>query len=115
MTTDDLKKLRLAAEHIFVSDEIYDYIARLSGATRHDSRLELGVSTRGSLAVAKMSRCAALFSGRRFVIPDDVAYVYTDVCAHRVIPARSKGRLPTDSEVKEILREIYSGVDAPAV
>lgn len=115
MTAEDLKTLRNAAENVFVSDEIYDYIARLSGATRQDSRLELGVSTRGSIAAAAMARCAAMFSGRGFVIPDDVAYVYTDVCAHRVIPARIKGKMPSDIEVKTILSDICNGVEAPKI
>ena len=39
MTAQDLIEIRSAAEDIFVSDEIYDYIARLSGATRSDRRL----------------------------------------------------------------------------
>lgn len=115
MTAEDLVTLRSAAEDIFVSDEIYDYIARLSGATRNDRRLELGVSTRGSLAAAAMAKCAAMFNGRGYVIPDDVSYVYTDVCAHRVIPARVKGRLPSDSEVKTILSDICKGVAAPKI
>lgn len=115
MTAEDLVTLRSAAEDIFVSDEIYDYIARLSGATRNDRRLELGVSTRGSLAAAAMAKCAAMFNGRGYVIPDDVSYVYTDVCAHRVIPARVKGRLPSDSEVKIILTDICKGVAAPKI
>lgn len=115
MTAEDLVTLRSAAEDIFVSDEIYDYIARLSGATRNDRRLELGVSTRGSLAAAAMAKCAAMFNGRGYVIPDDVSYVYTDVCAHRVIPARVKGRLPSDSEVKIILTDICKGVAVPKI
>lgn len=115
MSTEDLKTLRSAAQDIYVSDEVFDYIARLSGATRKDRRLELGVSTRGSLATAAMARCAAMFSGRGFVIPDDVNYVYADVCAHRVIPARNKGALPSDSEVRAILTDICSTVEAPKI
>ncbi len=115
MTLDDLRVLRSAAQDIFVSDEIYDYIARLSDATRKDRRFELGVSTRGSLAAAAMARCAALFSGRGFVIPDDVRYVYPDVSAHRIIPARSRGSLPSDGEIKAILAEIMASVTAPTL
>ncbi|MGN1103171.1 MAG: AAA family ATPase [Huintestinicola sp.] len=113
MTADDLIKLRNTADSIFVSDEIFDYIARLSAATRKDSRLELGVSPRGSLAAAAMAKSAAMFNGRSYVVPSDVTYVYTDVCAHRVIPARVKGRLPDDGEVRHILENICSGVSAP--
>ena len=115
MTAQDLIEIRSAAEDVFVSDEIYDYIARLSGATRSDRRLELGVSTRGSLAAAAMAKCAAMFKGRNFVIPEDVTFVYTDVCAHRIIPARVKGKLPSDIEVREILCDICRGVTPPKI
>ena len=54
-----------------------------------------------------------MFSGRSYVIPSDVTYVYADVCAHRVIPARVKGRLPGDVEVRQILENICGGVAAP--
>ncbi len=113
MTAEDILKLRDAASHIYTSDEIFDYIARISAATRTDRRLELGVSPRGSIAVAKMARCTAMFKGRDYVIPDDVRFVYTDVCAHRVIPAK-KGKL-TDDQVRAAVNDICLQVDAPKV
>lgn len=113
MTAENLMTLRTAAENIFVSDEVYDYIARLSAATRSDSRLELGVSPRGSLSAAAMAKCAAMFKGRTYVIPEDVMYIYPDVCAHRVIAARVRGKRPDDSEVRRIITDICKGVSAP--
>lgn len=115
MTLDDLLALRAAARDIFVSDEVYDYIARISDATRSDKRLELGVSIRGSLAAAAMAKCAAMFKGREYVIPDDVKYVYADVTAHRVVPAAVKGKLPLDSEVRAIIEDIIKSVTAPKI
>ena len=113
ITADELKALRNAADGIFVSDEIFDYIARLSAATRNDPRLELGVSPRGSLAVTAMAKASAMFSGRNYVIPKDITNIYGDVCAHRVIPARIKGKVPDDSGVRDILESICGGVTAP--
>lgn len=113
MTADELKVLRSAADGIFVSDEIFDYIARLSAATRNDPRLELGVSPRGSLAVTAMAKASAMFSGRNYVIPRDITNIYGDVCAHRVIPARIKGKIPDDGGVRDILESICGDVTAP--
>ena len=113
MTADDLRELRITADRIFVSDEIFDYIARLSAATRNDPRLELGVSPRGSLSVTAMAKASAMFNGRGYVIPSDVSYVYTDVCAHRVIPARVRGKLPDEGETRRILENICGSVSAP--
>ena len=115
MTADELKALRNAADGIFVSDEIFDYIARLSAATRNDPRLELGVSPRGSLAVTAMAKASAMFSGRNYVIPKDITNIYGDVCAHRVIPARIKGKVPDDSGVRDILESICGSVTAPTL
>lgn len=113
MTAEHLKLLRNATDGVFVSDEIFDYIARLSAATRNDPRLELGVSPRGSLAVTAMAKSAAMFSGRNYVIPKDIENIYGDVCAHRVIPARIKGKVPDDSGIRDILESICGGVTAP--
>ncbi len=115
MSADRIIKVRAAAEQIHTSDEIYDYIARISAATREDKRLEMGVSPRGSIACAKMARCTALFKGRSFVIPDDVRFVYTDVCAHRVIPAKGKGKLPDNEQIKAIVNDIVLQVRAPKI
>ncbi|MBR4224019.1 MAG: MoxR family ATPase [Oscillospiraceae bacterium] len=113
MSAEDIIRLRAAAHDIHSSDEIFDYIARISAATRNDRRLELGVSPRGSIAVAKMARCTAMFKGRDYVIPDDVRFVYADVCAHRVIAAKKPKA--TDEEVRAIVNDIAASVPAPKV
>jgi MoxR-like ATPase len=115
MTAQDILKIRKLSYKIHVSDEVYDYIARISAATRTDKRLELGVSPRGSIASASMARCTAMFRGRDYVIPDDVRFVYTDVCAHRVIAARVKGRMPSEEQVKAIVNDIVLATTSPKV
>ena len=115
MTAQDILKIRKLSYKIHVSDEVYDYIARISAATRSDKRLELGVSPRGSIASASMARCTAMFRGRDYVIPDDVRFVYTDVCAHRVIAARVKGRMPSEEQVKAIVNDIVLATPSPKV
>ena len=115
MNAERIIAAREAAAKVFISDEIFDYIARISAATREDRRFELGVSPRGSIAAAKMARCVALFKGREFVIPDDVKFVYTDVCAHRVIGARTRGKAPTEEQNRAAINDIVLGTPAPKV
>ncbi|MGN0664918.1 MAG: AAA family ATPase [Huintestinicola sp.] len=115
MSAKDIIAIREFTENIYVSDEIYDYIARISNATRKDSRLELGVSTRGSLSVAAMARAAALMKGRGYVVPADVERVFCDTCLHRVIPAKKYGRLPSEDECASILGSIFKSVEAPQI
>ncbi len=39
---------------------------------RRDSRLSVGVSTRASISLYRLSQAYALVNGRDYVIPDDV-------------------------------------------
>lgn len=115
MDSERILRIRKAVDQIHTSDEIYDYIARISAATRDDNRFSLGVSPRGSIACAKMARCTALFKGRSFVIPEDVRFVYSDVCAHRVIPAHTKGPQPDNEQIRAMITEIVMQVRAPKI
>ena len=115
MNAETILAIREAAFNIHVSDEMFDYIAPLTAATREDKRLELGVSPRGSIAAMKMAKCNAMFRGRDFVIPDDVRFIFADVCSHRVIAARNKGKVLTDEQVKGIINDIALQVPAPKV
>ena len=53
-------------------------------ATRASSRLQVGASPRGSLALLKLSRGLAALRGRDFVTPEDVKAVAVPALAHRL-------------------------------
>ena len=76
--------LRQKAENCYVSDELYDYVVRLTEATRDSRYLLLGASPRASIALMRMARAMAVMDGREYVIPEDIRDVYYDVFAHRV-------------------------------
>lgn len=59
-------------------------VMTLSAATRDAQGVRFGVSPRGSLNVAAMTRARALMQGRDFVMADDVRSVVVPVLAHRV-------------------------------
>ncbi len=115
MTLQDIIDIRQAVENVYVSDEVYDYIAALAHATRNDNRLELGVSTRGSIAATQMARAAAFMKGRSYVIPDDVSLVYADTCAHRIIPKGISGKISGDEQARMLLTSITSAVEQPKI
>lgn len=85
VTKEQLLEAQAAVKEVTVSDSIKAYIVAISTATRHDSRLKLGLSLRGSLAMFKASQAFAAMSGRDYVIPDDVKAIVKDVALHRVI------------------------------
>lgn len=103
---DDLSPVLTTAEVLVMQEHIRtvrmdraiaDYILRVIERTRADSRLRLGISPRGSLALYRMSQARAAIEGRDFVLPDDVRILAVPVLAHRVLldtKARYGGALP---------------------
>lgn len=79
-----LTELRVCADTLHVEDTIYEYILNLTEATRRDARVALGISPRGSIALLKMAKAAALMRGGDYVIPEDVLAVVGDVWGHRI-------------------------------
>lgn len=84
MSADEWSVLRQKAESCFVSDVLYDYMVRLTEATRASKYLFLGASPRASIALMRMARAMAVLNGREYIIPEDIRDVYYDVFAHRV-------------------------------
>ncbi len=92
-----------------VDDAIADYIVAIAEATRRSEELTVGLSPRGSLALLKACRAAALLDGRDYVVPDDVRNLAIDVCAHRLI---SKG-LSSTNDSETIFEKILQTVPVP--
>lgn len=97
----------------FICDEVYEYIAELAEQTRHHESVQFGISPRGALAVSRAAKAYAYLSRRDYVTADDVAAVFRDVCAHRLVlntKARMRGYTETD-----VADEIVSEHKKPGV
>ena len=70
---------------VYTDQLIVDYITQLVRLSREHSKVAIGVSPRGGLALLRASRAIALIHGRDFVVPDDVKMVVPDVLSHRII------------------------------
>lgn len=70
---------------IFIHDEIYDYIAKISAASRRMPEIELGISPRGSVALMRAAQACAYIRGRNYVVPDDVNDVLLPCTNHRIL------------------------------
>ncbi|MBK7404753.1 MAG: AAA family ATPase [Phycisphaerales bacterium] len=107
-----LIELQALTDRVEIDRAILDYIVSFATATRKDDRLRLGLSPRGSLALAQAARAAALFHGRGYVIPEDVLDNIHAVCAHRVIArAAPEGALFAGTE--QILTSILQSLESP--
>jgi MoxR-like ATPase len=79
-----LLELQGALELVHVSSSVGFYMVDLVNATRRSSRVQVGASPRGTLALMKLSRGRAALQGRDFVIPEDVKAVAVPALSHRL-------------------------------
>jgi MoxR-like ATPase len=107
-TAEQVLDLQTQVRRVLVDDAIYDYILRLANATREHPQLMLGLSPRGSLALARAAQAHALIRQREFVTPDDVKAIASAVVAHRIIPLPEarQNRGFTEQIVGELLQSV---------
>jgi MoxR-like ATPase len=92
---------------VYIDKDIQNYIVKLVQSTRNESRVEVGISPRGSIALFKLSKAHAAFNGRDYVVPDDIKNVIIPALSHRLIlkaEARVRGVQP-DNIIKEIVNK----------
>lgn len=111
LTVDEILEMKKEVEQVYMHDLVYQYLVNLVNATRHHQLLALGVSPRGTIALARMASAHAYMSGRDYVIPDDIAAVFQDVCQHRII-LNTKARVGNVT-AEEILDQILAAIEKP--
>jgi len=80
-----LIELQAAVEQVHVSEPVGYYLVDLANATRSSSRVQVGASPRGTLALLKLARAHAALRGRDFVTPEDVKAIAVPALAHRLM------------------------------
>ena len=84
-TSGDILRLQQEVEGVHTSREVRAYIANIAAASRRNSALQLGISTRAAISLLRASQARALLDGRDYVIPEDVQRMATPVLAHRMV------------------------------
>ena len=107
----DLLTMQAQARQVHMADAMLEYVTSLAEASRSHPLVVLGVSPRGALAVCRMCKSRAFMEGRDYVLPDDVAYIFADVCAHRLILS-PKAKI-TETTAKDVLAEVLQQVPRP--
>jgi len=85
VSLQDVINMQQDVQHVTIKDAVIKYIAELAEVSRSFDSIELGISPRGALFIAKTAKARAYVLGRDYVIPEDVREVMVDVCAHRII------------------------------
>ena len=119
LTPQDIERLRLLVDDVYMDEKLEEYIVNLVECTRNPEAYNLnigeyiryGASPRATIFLAMASRAQALLQGRGYVTPQDVKSIALDVLRHRVIPtyeAEADERTPED-----LVGQILDTVDVP--
>lgn len=100
-----------ALEDVHIDERLLRYCVALIRATRSESQLEVGCSPRGTLALVKLTRAAALLAGRDFVSPDDIRAMAVPALSHRVVLSDEAWARRTNPE--DVVRRAVDRVPVP--
>lgn len=111
ISAKDITSARDAVKSIHLHADVAKYIAAISTATRNHPDLRLGVSPRGTLALARGSQGMAYLRQQAYVTPDIVKLMAGAILEHRLIlrpQAAAAGRT-----AREVLNEILGQIPPP--
>lgn len=111
VSVDELIEAQRAIKDVYLDEKVKEYIVEIVRQTRVHPEVYLGSSSRGSLAIYRLSQARAAIFGRDYVLPDDVKALAEPALSHRIIvgpAARIK-----DIEPDTILQEILDRVPVP--
>ena len=104
----ELIGIQQAMETVHVAEVIVSYAVDIVRATRATTRVQVGASPRGTLALVKLARCRAALQGRDYVTPDDVKHVAVPALEHRLTlkPELWVQQIPASRIVEECLEAV---------
>lgn len=108
---EELRAAQEAVKEMYVDPLVKDYIVSVVRKTREHPDVYLGSSSRGALAIYRLSQARAALFGRDYVLPDDVKALAGPALGHRIIvgpAARIK-----DIEPEQIVQDILDTSPVP--
>ena len=81
---EDIVRLKQDCKNIYIHPELLTYLISITQATRNHSKIENGVSPRGTLAFLRAAQGYAMVCGRDYVAPEDIKEVAPPVLLHRL-------------------------------
>jgi len=113
LTVGELDALVRQVDEVKVSDEVLAYLARVAEATRTEGALVLGASPRAMVQLLHCARAEALLKGRKYVTPDDIKSIASDVLTHRLTIDRAAALKGVSKNPEAILTSILDRVEPP--
>lgn len=105
---EDILAMQSAVREVYLSEAAAGWIAALTELTHRSELVSQGASPRAAISLAAAAKAAAYIDGRDFVVPDDIALLFSDCTAHRIqLSDRAEAEGMSGSEVCErILKEL---------
>ena len=109
--TDDVLDMIDFASRVSVKESVALYIVDICQATRSDSALQVGASSRASQALRNAARVLAAAQGRDDVLPDDVKRLVHPVLNHRLL--LTPDAMLRDENVNDAIDRLLQRVKVP--
>jgi len=100
-------------KNVHVDRSINAYIVDIVNETRKHHDIKLGSSPRGSLSLFRAAQAWAFYSGRNYVLPDDIKKMVIPILSHRLI-LKQEAKL-RGITAAEILDSILNNINVPMV
>ena len=115
-SSDVILAMQQVVETVHVDPAVVQYMINIVTETRSDSRVVVGASPRGSLALLKLARAGAAMQGRDYVTPQDVKDIAVPALAHRISlrPELWVQRIRNEDVVRECLGRVVVPAAEPA-
>lgn len=108
MSGEQLLSLQQQAARLKIDEQVFSYAVELVRVTRQAPAISVGAGPRGSIAIIRAARAAALLAGRDFVTPSDVKKVAAPALRHRIIltPELEMEGRTADSVLAELIERV---------
>lgn len=113
VSREELAAMQEQAAQVYMKEPLVDYVVALIGATRSHPDILRGASPRATLSVTAMARAAAYIQGRDYVVPKDIASVYVNTVAHRLLLSPESEARGITAEA--ILSQLLKRTSAPGI
>ena len=105
-TPQEILELKQEFLQVRMEKDVLGYLMDIVERTRKESRFVTGVSTRGAIALYKASQVTAAFSGRGYVMPEDILKMAPHVLSHRILSRGSESFEDAKKYLNRLLEEI---------
>ena len=111
LSVAQVQSIQQEVKDIHMDESLLEYIVEIVHATRHDTRIQLGVSPRGSLMLTRAAQASAHYRNRNYVTPDDIQWLIPYVLPHRIL-LTSRMR-HGGSGKRDVIKDIVSHIKVP--